>query len=165
VSGEARPTSGSLLLSAGAVVVDRIRIRKTSYAVGYGRPPEETRFRKGQSGNPKGRPRGSRSIGAILQAIIGQRITVTEHGTTRRIPALEVMLRRLTNDAMRGDVRGLKLLLSLIERYAQSPQAEHRIADLLAEDLTILARYQQDAGSLLANPRRKSKKKGRAHEI
>jgi len=146
-------------------MINRIRLKTVDYTVGYGRPPKATQFRKGQSGNPKGRTKGSRSIGATLQAIIGQKIAVTEHGTTRRIPALEVMLRRLTNDAMRGDVRGLKLLLSLIERYAQSPQAEHRITDLLAEDLTILARYQQDAGSLLANPRPKSKKKGRAHEI
>ena len=146
-------------------MANRVRLRTANYAVGYGRPPKATQFRKGQSGNPKGRSKGSRSIGATLQAIIAQKFAVTEHGTTRRIPALEVMLRRLTNDAMRGDVRGLKLLLSLIERYAQSPQAEHRIADLLAEDLTILARYQQDPGSSAADADLKFKKKGRAHEI
>jgi hypothetical protein len=148
-----------------AVVADRIRLRTRDYTVGYGRPPKATQFKKGQSGNPKGRSKGSRSIGATLQAIIGQKIAVTEHGTTRRIPALEVMLRRLTNDAMRGDVGALKLLLSLIERYAQSPQTEHRIADLLTEDLKILARYQQSPGSLVVDPPLKSKKKGRAHGI
>jgi hypothetical protein len=62
-------------------------------------------------------------------------------------------------------VAGLKLLLSLIERYAQSPQTEHRIADLLTEDLKILARYQQSPGSLVADPPLKSKQKGRAHGI
>jgi hypothetical protein len=152
-------------MPGGAVMANRVRLRTADYTVGYGRPPKATQFRKGQSGNPKGRSRGSRSIGATLQAIIGQKIAVTEHGMTRRIPALEVMLRRLTNDAMRGDVRGLKLLLSLIERYAQSPETEHRTADLLSEDLKILARYQQNPGSLVADPPLKSKQKGRAHGI
>jgi hypothetical protein len=148
-----------------AVMANRIRLKTADYTVGYGRPPKASQFKKGRSGNPKGRPRGSRSIGATLQAIIGQKIAVTEHGATRRIPALEVMLRRLTNDAMRGDVGGLKLLLSLIERYAQSPQTEHRVADLLSEDLMILARYQQNPGSSAADADLKSKKKGRAHGV
>jgi hypothetical protein len=146
-------------------MANRIRLRTADYTVGYGRPPKATQFRKAQSGNPTGRARGSRSISATLQAIIGQKIAVTEHGTTRRIPPLEVMLRRLTNYAMRGDVGPLKLLLSLIERYAQSPQTEHRIADLLTEDLKILARYQHTPGSLVADPPLKSKQKGRAHGI
>ena len=67
----------------------------SDYAVGYGRPPKETQFTPGKSGNPNGRRKGSRSVGAILKDIIEQRIAVTENGKTRRMPALEVMLRRL----------------------------------------------------------------------
>ncbi len=79
------------------------RKRKSEHVVGYGRPPKATQFKKGKSGNPKGRPKGSRPIGAVLQEILGQRIAVTENGKTRRLPALEVMLRRLANDAMRNE--------------------------------------------------------------
>ena len=48
--------------------------------VGYGRPPRATQFQPGKSGNPKGRPKGSRSVADILREIIGQKIKVTENG-------------------------------------------------------------------------------------
>jgi hypothetical protein len=109
--------------------------------VGYGRPPKATQFKKGQSGNPKGRPKGTRPVGAVLQEILGQRIAVTENGRTRRLPALEVMLRRLANDAMRSEPSALKLMLSLVDRYGDSPEAEIRFNDILAEDKEILANF------------------------
>ena len=74
-----------------------------NYIVGYGRPPKATQFAAGKSGNPRGRPKGSRTVGAILQDILSQKIAVTENGRTRRIPTLEVMFRRLVNDAVRRD--------------------------------------------------------------
>jgi hypothetical protein len=99
--------------------------------VGYGRPPKATQFKKGKSGNPKGRPKGSRPVGAVLQEILGQRIAVTENGKTRRLPALEVMLRRLANDAMRSEPVALKLILSLFDRYGESPEAGTRSSRMM----------------------------------
>jgi hypothetical protein len=110
-------------------------------AVGYGRPPMETRFQPGMSGNPRGRPRGSRSIGAVLRDVIQHKIAVTENGKTRRIAALEIMLRRLVNDAVRSDPKAVKLLLSLVDRYAESPDTKINVDQLLAEDQAILARF------------------------
>jgi hypothetical protein len=55
------------------------------------------------------------------------------------------MLRRLLHDAMRGDVRALKLLLSLVERYAESPDAAVPLGEVLAEDKAILAQFLQVA--------------------
>ncbi len=119
----------------------------SDYVVGYRRPPKASQFMAGKSGNPKGRPKGSRTVAAVLQDIIRQKIAVTENGKTRRIPALEVMLRRLANDAMRSDPRAIKLLLSLVDRYGDSPEAALRLGDVLAEDRAILAQYlQQPAG-------------------
>jgi hypothetical protein len=46
--------------------------------VGYGRPPVHSRFKKGQSGNPKGRPRGRRSVASILHKILGEKVSVRE---------------------------------------------------------------------------------------
>jgi hypothetical protein len=88
-----------------------------------GRRPKASQFRPGKSGNPKGPPKGSRSVEAFLKEAIEQKVAVTENGKTRRISALEVMLRRLVNDAMRSDPRALKLLLPLIDRYSEPPQA------------------------------------------
>jgi hypothetical protein len=110
-------------------------------AVGYRKPPKSTQFKKGKSGNPKGRPAGSRGISVVLREVIRQKIPVTENGRTRRVPAIEVMFRRLANDAMRNDPRALKLILSLVDRYAEAPEIELRIEDVLAEDQEILARY------------------------
>jgi hypothetical protein len=115
--------------------------KSSRYAVGYRRPPKSTQFKKGKSGNPKGRPTGSKNVASVLLDIIGQKITVTENGRTRRVPAVEVMLRRLANDAMRNDPRALKLMLSLIDRYADTPETTKPIEDELDEDREILARY------------------------
>ncbi len=118
-----------------------LKQRSKDYEVGKGRPPRPTRWKPGQSGNPKGRPKGSRNVSAVLLDVIRQRVPVTENGKTRQLPALEVMLRRLANDAMRNDPRALKLVLSLVDRYADAPEAEVRLDELLAEDQEILAQY------------------------
>jgi hypothetical protein len=92
----------------------------SDYPVGYGRPPNAGQFKPGQSGNPRGRPKGSRSVAATLDEIVGEKVPVTLSGKARRIPADEAMLRRLLNDALRGNPQAIKLLLDLIDRYAGS---------------------------------------------
>lgn len=122
-------------------MTNRRGARSADYTVGYGRPPKATQFKAGKTGNPRGRPKGSRTVGAILQDILRQKIAVTENGKTRRIAALEVMLRRLVNDAMRSDAKAMKLLLALVERYAETTEAKVQLGELLAEDREILAEY------------------------
>ncbi len=124
-----------------------MRSRKTTASskndVGYRRPPKATRFKKGKSGNPRGRPKGSRDIGNVLLDVTRQKIPVTENGKTRRMPALEVMLRRLTNEAVQNDQGAQKLIFTLMERYGDP--TETTIApnrnEVLAEDQEILERY------------------------
>jgi hypothetical protein len=128
---------------------DRKNSKSSDYVVGYRRPPKATRFTAGKSGNPKGRPKGSRSVGALLQDIIRQKVAVTENGKTRRMSALEVMFRRLVNDAMRSDARAMKLLLSLVDRYGDSPEAALHLGEMLAEDRDILAQYLPNSGGLV----------------
>jgi hypothetical protein len=52
--------------------------KRSDYEVGFGRPPKSSQFKPGKSGNPLGRPKGSRPVGAVLQQILGQRIAVTD---------------------------------------------------------------------------------------
>ncbi len=122
-----------------------------AYAVGYRRPPKSTQFKPGVSGNPKGKPKGSRPVGALLQEIIRQKIAVNENGKTRRLPVLEIMLRRLANDAMRGEQRSIKFLLSLLEHYSDSSQTTLQLGEMLAEDAEILAEYLDETA--VAEPR------------
>jgi hypothetical protein len=109
--------------------------------VGYGRPPQATRFAPGKSGNPRGRPRGSRSVGSILKGVMSQKVSVSEGGRTRRVSRLEVMLLRLANDAARGDARVTKLLLELNDRYGQPIEGGGQSEELSTEDLEILSAY------------------------
>jgi hypothetical protein len=129
-------------------MVERVKpstSKSVDFKIGYRRPPKATQFAPGRSGNPKGRPKGSRSVAAILRDIIQQKIAVTENGKTRRIPVIEVTFRRLAAAAMRSDPRAIKLLLSLVDRYAASPETALQLEAVLAEDRAILAQYLQDS--------------------
>lgn len=124
----------------------------SDYDVGYGRPPRETRFRPGQSGNPTGYRKGSPTIGARLRELMNSKVTVTEQGRTRRISRLDVMLRQLTNDAMRGDQRALKLLMEFLHRYGAEVEGTVRSEDITSEDLEILSDYLRKTGSSNSDP-------------
>ena len=130
--------------------------RSADYVVGYQRPPKATQFKPGESGNRKGRKKGSRPVGSVLQDIIQQKVPVTENGKTRRIAALEVIIRRLANDAMRSDPRAIKLLLSLVDRYSESSETKVKLGEILAEDATILAEYLRDSADFTTDPISKS---------
>jgi hypothetical protein len=62
------------------------------------------------------------------------------------------MLRRLANDAMRSDQRAIKLLLSLVDRYAESPETALQLGEMLDEDEAILAEYLREPASLTPDP-------------
>ena len=74
------------------------------YKVGYGKPPQRTRFRKGQSGNPRGRPKGARGLKADLRAELSEKVKVTEHGRTRHLTKQQVIVKTLAAKAIRGDI-------------------------------------------------------------
>jgi Family of unknown function (DUF5681) len=88
--------------------------------VGYRSPPKATRFKKGQSGNPAGRPRG-RHREAPYEAVLGQMVTIREGGTTRRGTAAEAFLLRLTKSGLEGDSAAARDILDVIEK-AKNPQ-------------------------------------------
>ena len=83
------------------------------YAVGYGKPPKNTRFRKGQSGNPRGRPKGARGLKADLRAELSEKVKVTEHGRTRHLTKQQVIVKTLAAKAIRGDTRAISKLIDL----------------------------------------------------
>ncbi|MFZ1119861.1 MAG: DUF5681 domain-containing protein [Candidatus Binataceae bacterium] len=85
------------------------------YTVGKGKPPEHTRFQKGQSGNPAGRRRGSKNVATLLEQVLNERVVVTETGKRKRITKLEAMIKQLANKAASGDHRAIKMLMPLAE--------------------------------------------------
>jgi hypothetical protein len=97
----------------------------SDYPVGYGKPPQHTRFKKGESGNPTGRPKGSKNLTTLLEKELKQRVVVTENGRRRSITKQEAMVKHLVNKAVSGDRPLMQLLLveiRLLEaRVASSP--------------------------------------------
>jgi hypothetical protein len=99
--------------------------RDSDYPVGYGKPPQHTRFKKGESGNPSGRPKGSKNLTTLLEKELKQRVLVTENGRRRSISKQEAMVKHLVNKAVSGDRPLMRLLLDEIRlleaRAASSP--------------------------------------------
>lgn len=91
--------------------------------VGYGRPPVSTRFKKGRSGNPKGRPRNRRRD-IPYDTLLGQMVTVREDGRERRVTAAEAFILQLTKKGLEGDSASARASLSAIE-VARAARAAH----------------------------------------
>jgi hypothetical protein len=77
-------------------------------SVGYGRPPEHSQFKPGQSGNPKGRPPKSKNKKRILKEMLFETVTVTLGQRRTRLTCLEVMTRAAVNKAVQGDARAYR---------------------------------------------------------
>lgn len=82
--------------------------------VGYGRPPTSTRFKKGRSGNPRGRPRNRRRE-IPYDTLLGQMVTVREDGRERRVTAAEAFILQLTKKGLEGDSASARASLMAIE--------------------------------------------------
>jgi|SRR5580658_2525257 hypothetical protein len=80
--------------------------------VGYGKPPRNTQFQKGISGNPKGRPKGSKSVAAVLSRVGRQRVKVTVNGRVRHLTKLEASATQLSNKAASGDLKAIREFLA-----------------------------------------------------
>jgi hypothetical protein len=84
-----------------------------TYTVGYGRPPVQTRFQPGQSGNPRGRRKGAKNLATLLAAALDERVTVKEGGKQRKITKREAMIKQLVNKSAGADLRAMRMLLDL----------------------------------------------------
>src|SRR3954471_12458519 len=105
----------------------RTRMATSSEDVGYGRPPTATRFRKGHSGNPRGRPRARRRD-IPYDLLLGQMVTIREDGRERRVTAAEAFLLQLTKKGLQGDSASARASLAAIEAARASHRAEQQIA-------------------------------------
>src|SRR4051812_17349626 len=111
------------------------------YSVGYGRPPLNTRFQPRKSGNPRGRPKGQKSLGQVLDEALSRRIAVNENGRQRTMRMRDVIVQGLVNDAAKRDAKALRLLFTLMDRY--SGDQEGAAETLLPDDRAILEAYLQ----------------------
>lgn len=94
----------------------------SSEAVGYGSPPRATRFKPGQSGNPKGRPRGVPTIEEALTREAARKVKLRQGDRTVEMPKITALARRLFASALEGDLGAARLVLQLVgTRQKSSP--------------------------------------------
>ncbi len=87
--------------------------------VGYKRPPKHTRFKPGQSGNPRGRPRKSKQIDDLIRRELDQTIVIKEGGREIRVSKRAAMIKQLVNQAIKGDPKARQFVLSHLEKHRE----------------------------------------------
>jgi len=95
------------------------------YAVGYGKPPRHSGFQKGRSGNPKGRPKGSKNFATLLTEALDEKVQVTEDGRRRRIAKRELVIKQLVNKSAAADLRAIKQLTDIVQGIEGRTGAAH----------------------------------------
>jgi len=89
-----------------------------NYTVGKGRPPTATRWKPGQSGNPKGRPKGTRNAATMAKAELARKIVVNLNGVKRKMSVAQIAFRRLGDKSTGGDIKAFNYLLTLQDNVA-----------------------------------------------
>jgi hypothetical protein len=89
-----------------------------AYDVGYGKPPTHTKFAKGKSGNPSGRPKGSKNnLALAVQDVFGQTVSVGVNGKNKKVALLHAMVTKVAAMAMTGDTASIKIALNLCSTF------------------------------------------------
>jgi hypothetical protein len=108
------------------------------YPVGYGKPPEHTRFKKGHTGNPRGRPRRAKNLATLLGAALDGKVTVTEHGRRRTITKREAMIAQLVNRSAQADLKAMAIVLGMLQEIERRTGASSEPASLTEADRQVL---------------------------
>jgi hypothetical protein len=87
------------------------------YEVGYARPPRHSRFVKGHSGNPRGRPRGAENIKTLLNEALNELVVVTDHGGRRKVSKRKAFITQIVNGGAKGNFRAVPILLAILREF------------------------------------------------
>jgi len=109
--------------------------------VGYGRPPKQTQFRAGQSGNPTGRKKNSRNFKTDLVAELHELIPIRENGREMKVTKQRAFIKALVAAAIKGDMRATNALVSFCTRSLGSEDEEDVDASSAAEDIDVIEAF------------------------
>jgi hypothetical protein len=109
------------------------------HEVGYRKPPKHAQFAKGKSGNPKGRPKGSRNFATVIQNELKRRVAVTEDGRRKKITKREAVAKQLVNKAAAGDPKAIPVLLNETRPYETGAAAGATQSEMMSpEDQAVM---------------------------
>lgn len=112
------------------------------YEVGFKKPPKHTQFKRGQSGNPKGRPKGSRNFSSDVKHTLKEPVRLNKDGKRKTVSTQHAALLRLREKALSGDARALDRLLNLAGIYNDEDMAE-AAAGLAPADAEVLEGFKE----------------------
>lgn len=113
------------------------------YKVGYGKPPKHSQFKPGTSGNPSGRPRGTKNLRTDLSEELSEKITVTEGGKQLEISKQRALVKSLAAKSIKGETAAARVLINLIVGLEMADAQDKSEEPLAAEDLEILAEFKK----------------------
>lgn len=117
----------------------------SDYECGYMKPPKSGQFRAGQSGNPKGRPKGSKNTYKLLDEILNEKVQIVKNGNPIKIPKKLAMLLQAANKAAKGDLKALQILIPLmIEADNKNEELAKVAATIRQDDMTIVKQFLKD---------------------
>jgi hypothetical protein len=117
----------------------------TTSSVGYGMPPKHTQFKPGRSGNPKGRPKGTRNFRTELHETLNAPVQVTTDGKDQRVSTRKASLLRMRQQALAGNQRALDRLISLAQRADEDEEMQKAPAAsaVSEEDARLIALFRE----------------------
>ncbi len=127
------------------------------YKVGYGRPPENTQFQPGHSGNSKGRPKGAKNLRTIVEQEAYDTITIKEGGKSRKVAKVGALIKVMLTKGIQGDTKAANIVLNLMGKHLphDDPQAaelapltedEHKVLYNHADFVALLEVMKDDDG-------------------
>lgn len=123
-------------------------MQRKEYEIGYKKPPRETRFRKGCSGNPSGRPKGSQNTIKLLEELLNQKISVLQDGKKRKISKKTAIMMQMVNAAVKGDPKSVQTLLPYMTIIDNKNEEKETAKDNLSkDDKEIITNFLKDCGN------------------
>ncbi len=93
------------------------------YEIGYRRPPPAGQFKKGASGNPKGRPKGSKNFFTLLEQELNQKVMINEGGRRKSVTRMHAMAKRLVTAALQGEPKAVMTIVDIWRRNGGGEEA------------------------------------------
>ena len=136
---------------------------RTHYEIGYGRPPRSGQFKKGQSGNPRGRRKGAKLFVEIVMDALNEKVAINENGSRKMITKREALAKQVANKGATGDLKSIKLLFEILEGLDHTERATRSAAaypenasarEIISKRLEQIAARRIQAEQALLDPKR-----------
>jgi len=127
---------------------------KFPYSVGYKKPPSKSQFKKGHSGNPRGKLRGQKSLKTELVEELGARVTIPLSGKQQTLSKQSIMIKRWVSDAVNGNARARDQVIRLVGEFELAQPKNPNDPIGAAKDTELLERFKEE---VIANIKKATK--------